>query len=166
MARKAKAPARPAPAAAPGAGDLDVLHPDRSATIAGRQVRVREYGFVEGLKLRPILQPFLDDLHAVVIDAGIPQLDHIVALLGEHADAIAHAVAVAADVEQQWLAGLNQDDGMNMLMLWWGANGPFYVRSVFSRIATDREVARLRAGPTSTPASSPPATDALRTSAE
>jgi len=148
-----------------GQDDLEVLHPNRSATIAGRAVTVREYGFIEGMRLRPQLQPFLDDLHAMMLGDALPGLDQITMSLGAHIDAVSEAVAIAADVELEWLTGLSQDDGMHLLMLWWGANGPFYVRSVRNRIATDRAVEQLRAGRTSTPSSSPPATETPNASA-
>jgi len=146
-------------ATTPPSDDLEVLHPERSATIAGRAVTVREYGFIEGIRLRPLLQPFLDDLHAMMRGDTLPSLDQITMTLGAHIDAVSEAVAIAADVELEWLTGLNQDDGMHLLMLWWIANGPFYVRSVHNRIARDRAVERLRAGRTSTPSSSLPATE-------
>lgn len=145
------------PASAEGADDLQVLHPERSATIAGRAVTVREYGFVEGMRLRPLMQPLLDDLHAAVVSGPFPQLEYFTTLLGTHIDAVTEAVAVAADVEVEWMVGLTQDEGQHLLMLWWTANGPFYIRSVFSRIAADRAVSQ-HAGATSTQSSSAPAT--------
>lgn len=145
------------PASTEGADDLQVLHPDCSAKIAGRAVTVREYGFVEGMRLRPRMQPFLDDLHALVAGGRLPHLEQVTTLLGTHIDAVTEAVAVAADVDMEWLAGLTQDEGQHLLMLWWTANGPFYVRSVFSRIAADRAVSQ-HAGATPTPSLSPQAT--------
>ena len=147
MARKVK-PSATAPAE--GADDLTVLHPDRSATIAGRAVTVREYGFIEGLGLRPVAQAFLDDLHASVAGGTLPELEGILVILGHHHLAIEQLIATAADVEQDWVAHLNQDDGYHLLMLWWAANGPFFVRSVFQRIATERQLAALRDGAKST----------------
>lgn len=133
-----------------GADDLAILHPERSATLAGRAITVREYGFIEGLGLRPVAQPFLDDLHVSVAGGTLPELEGILVILGHHNQAIKQLIAIAADVEAQWVANLNQDDGYHLLMLWWAANGPFFVRSVFQRIATARQLAALRDGPTST----------------
>jgi len=133
-----------------GADDLNVLHPDLPAKIAGRSIVVREYGFIEGLRLRPLLQPFLDDLHAVTVGGGLPELEGIVAIIGKHADAISEAICVATGVELEWLESLSQDDGQHLLMLWWSANGPFYIRSVFQRIVAERAVTTRHAGEAST----------------
>lgn len=149
-----------------GADDLSVLHPDRPVTIAGKAIVVREYGFVEGLRLRPTLQPFLDELHAIAVGGRLPELEEITSMLGSHADAVSHAICVAADIELEWLERLNQDDGQHLLMLWWAANGPFYIRSVFQRIAASRAVASQHAGEISTQPSSAPGTVTLPLSEE
>ena len=68
MARKKQADIV-APASAPaevGADDLEVLHPDRTATIAGRAVTMREYGFIEGLKLAPLYKGIVDDIEQIM----------------------------------------------------------------------------------------------------
>lgn len=155
----AKKVAAKTPAPEQGADDLEILHPNRSATIRGLGITVREFGFIEGLRLRPLLQPFLDDLQAIMAGNRLPSLDQVMCLVGEHTDAITHAVAVSADVDMDWLATLNQDEGELLLMLWWAANGPFYVRSALQRIQAERQLAQQRAGATSTPSSSPPDTE-------
>lgn len=136
-----------------GADDLEVLHPERVGIVAGRPVMVREYGFVEGLRLQPLTEPIVASLQSV-IGNGIPPLEAILAILGEHADAVARLIAIAADVEEDWVGGLNQDDGHQLLMMWWGANGPFWLRLAFLRKA-----AQVCAGAISTPPSSAPATE-------
>ncbi|WP_236233744.1 DUF6631 family protein [Pseudomonas tohonis] len=146
---------------ATGESDLQVLHPEGFLTIDGCQLVVREYGFVEGLRLRPLMQPFLDDLHSLMVGSDVLQLEHVIAILGVHADAVTEAVAISADVDVTWLRSpeRSQTDGMRLLMVWWTVNGPFYVRSVLDRIAADRELERLRAGQTPTPSSYPGGTE-------
>lgn len=149
-----------------GADDLQILHPDRSATIAGRVVNVREYGFVEGLRLRPAIQPLLDDLHAFIGAGSLPEIEEILTMLAAHTDAVMEAVCVAADVEMDWLETLSQDDGHHLLMIWWAVNGPFYIRSVFQRVATQRALANPRAGEISIARSSAPDTETTPASVE
>lgn len=162
----AKRVAKPQKPSEPGADDLQVLHTERSATIAGRVVVVREYGFIEGLGLRPLVQPFLDDLHAQIASGGVPELEQILVILGTHHETIQALVAKAADVEPEWVASLNQDDGYVLLILWWEVNGPFYFRSVLRRVLAEKATAALRAGRTSTPPSPPPGTETPTPSAE
>lgn len=104
MGRKVAKPRAPRDSSAsgqePGADDLEILHPDRTVEIHGRTVTMREYGFVEGLKLRATMQPFLDDLHAMVVnDRGLPPLDRIIDVLASHHSLVVQLIAQAADVE-------------------------------------------------------------------
>lgn len=142
------------PVAAGGADDLNILHPERSVTIAGRSVVMREYGFIEGLKLQPLYQPFVDELHDAVVDTGVPALSQIIGLMARHTDSIEQLIAIAADVEVEWVAGLGDRDGSNLLYLWWAVNAPFFMRRVFDRIAADRAMAHQQGGETSMPSSS------------
>lgn len=162
MARKAAKGAKAgAPESQAGAEDLEIIHPERSAEIAGRVVVVREYGFIEGLRLRGQLQPLLDDL-VVLFDQQRFELDAIEAVLGKHADLVVDLVAIAADVEPAWLSGLSDQDGTHLLHLWWGANGPFFVRRAISQVQAARvatAVAGNSAGATSTPPLSPQGTE-------
>lgn len=153
MAERAKAPSKPKKAistAEAGADDLEVLHPNRPVTMAGREVVVREYGFIEGQRLLPLLKPFLDDIKVLLTGDGPLLIGDIQTFLGCHIDAITEAVAIAADVDQEWMAALNQDDGQTLLMIWWSVNGPFYVRSAHGQIRADQAVAKAAAGLTST----------------
>lgn len=153
-ARKGVIKAPPPPPAA-GADDLQQLHPDLEAVINGRKVVVREYGFVEGLELRPRLQPFLDELYQLAKEDAAPPLDHIVGIIGKHTDLLMPAVAQAAGIELEELRELkNQYEGLALIHKWWIANGPFLWRCVLERILSEAEVARLRAGVTSTSSSS------------
>ncbi len=137
---------------------LEILHPERTATIAGREIVVREYGFVESMRLHDLIQPILADLRTAVEAGGVPTLDTVLGVLAGHSDAIVQLLARAADVEPEWVAGLSSPDGEALLFMWWGANGPFWFGGVVNRIAAERIAARIAArpdGPTSMPPSSP-----------
>ncbi|AFR52194.1 hypothetical protein I5Q65_08090 [Pseudomonas aeruginosa] len=168
MGRKVERKAKPGPAAAQGADDLQILHPEREIEVAGRKLTVREYGFVEGLRLRPMIQPLLDDLYAISQGAVLPDLEQILVVLGQHSDLIPHLMAVAADVDEEWVKGLPHRDGSFLLYVWWLVNGPFFIGAVVDRIQTERaaEEARKAVGQTSMPASSPEDTEPQAPSVE
>ncbi|WP_074919334.1 DUF6631 family protein [Ectopseudomonas toyotomiensis] len=144
-----------------GANDLEVLHPNRSATIAEREVVVREYGFVEGMQMLAMLEPLLVDLQDMMANTKPLDFHSSSTLFAKHMEIITYAIAVSADVEVEWLGQLNQEDGYHLLMLWWGVNGPFYIRTVRDRVIVERaaaqSAAKAGAGQTSTPPSSPQA---------
>ncbi|HBO4355100.1 TPA: hypothetical protein L4U31_002858 [Pseudomonas aeruginosa] len=156
----------PAVPGTPGEDDLQVLHPDITVTVAGQSLVVREYGFVEGLQLRPRVQPLLDDLYALLKGEAL-ELEQIVVVLGKHAELTIQLVAQAANVDVGFVQSLNQVDGQRLLMAWWTANGPFYVRGQAERVQVEAAVekARLHAGATSTQPSSQEDTEASSSSA-
>ena len=129
-----------------GADDLEVLHPERPLTIAGRDITVREYGFVEGLRLLPIAEPIIAGLQGD-LERGAPTFESIMGILAQHADVAVRLLAVACDVDAEWIETLSQDEGHLLLMAWWSVNGPFYLRTAATRAAV-----AARAGATSMPA--------------
>lgn len=161
MAKKTRAPKTASAEAAAGADDLQVMHPNLTAIIGGRAITMREYGFIEGLALRPVVQPLLDSLHDRLLVDGEASLEEITLILGRHADIIQQLVAQAADVQPEWVAALKQNEGHNLLMLWWTANGPFYVSCVYNRIMAAAVEKQARAGQMSMQSSSPATTETL-----
>lgn len=161
MGKKVDRPVKPAPVEKAGAEDLQVLHPERTLQIAGREITIREYGFVEGLGLRPLIQPFLEDLYSLVnVDKVVPPLEDILGVLGKHSELVAKLMATAADVDLEWVHQLPSREGNTLLYVWWIVNGPFFVGAVVDRIRAEVAAAKQRkalAGPTSTPPSSPEA---------
>lgn len=149
--------------AAEGADDLPILHPDLEAKLNGRIVIVREYGFVEGLKVRQQLKRFLDGLYELTKLGNLPPLDEVFGLIVENIDNVLEAVAQSADIDVQELKDLkDQAEGDVLLLKWWTANGPFFNRLAVQRVLAERiaaaEAEKRRAGQTSTPASSAPDT--------
>lgn len=151
MARKV---AKPAPE--PGADDLEILHPEREVIIVGRQLVVREYGFVEGLRLMPLAEPLIEALRTHLEDGQPWGVEAVHAMLGRHAEAVVRLMAVAADVEPEWIDSLDQNAGTELMFWWWTVNGPFYMRCAVDRAKAALAVKAQRAGRTSTPPSLPP----------
>jgi hypothetical protein len=167
MAKKlpaGKAAPRKAAPATEGADDLAIIHPDVTETIAGRRITVREYGFIEGLRVRAFMRPFTADLAAVFAAGGEALVEDVLDLLGDHIDVVQQAIAqsiatpgeLASDEDLAWVRGLDDADGDLLVNLWWGVCGLFFVRQVVRRTA-ERARRAAFAGATSTAPSSAPA---------
>jgi len=143
--------------------DLEILHPDAEITVAGRQLTVREYGFIEGLKLRGKMQPFLESLRSLTATPAVTPIDRILDILAEHQAAVTELVAVSAGVEPEWIESLNDQDGSALVFTWWAVNSPFFVRQLQNRMINELlkplpAAVPMSAGVTSTPPSSPTGT--------
>lgn len=148
----------------PGANDLEILHPERTATIAGRKITMREYGFVEGLKVRALTKPLIDALHKFVADGSVPSAEEVQVILAEHADTVVVLMAKAADVDTEWVASLNQYEGDDLMAMWWGCNGPFFMRKAIDRLKQEKLSQLVRAGQMPMQNSSPMATSQTESS--
>lgn len=168
MARKVAKPVE-APAPETGADDLAVLHPDATEIIGDRTVTIRAYRFVPGMRVRAKSPQLVRDLQAQ-IESGTALTEEITDVLAAHEalvrelmlDAIEGADQEPARAEwAAWIAGLDDTDGELLLLMWWGVCGPFFLKTIVRRWQQARQLqedlAALSAGPTPTPASSPPA---------
>lgn len=120
--------------------DLQVLHPDQLVIIAGREVTVREYRFVEGLRLQPLYADFVNDIFERLDNGEQPEIHHVIELLGRYEQQLIELIAAAADVEIDWIKGLPDSEGMHLMYAWWTANVAFFMRRVHSRIAAKRAI--------------------------
>ena len=125
-----KAPAAQAAGADVGAtDDLDILHPDRPLKIAGRDITVREYGFVEGQRLAPLLQPFQADLYTLITQGSTPPgYEQVAAVITKHQERVLQLVAASASVEQEWIESLSDLEGELLYVTWWVVNAGFFIR--------------------------------------
>lgn len=154
----APSPAASSPSDAAAAKELEILHPDRDVTIAGRAITMREYGFVEGLQMRAIAKPFLDELYALVAPNGkAPSFEQVEEMLAVHAECVLELIVRAANVEREWIESLSDEEGYFLMQTWWMVNSGFFIRRVVQRLATERAAARMsQAGRASTTRSSGP----------
>lgn len=151
-----------------GADDLEVLHPEREFELDGRKIVMREYGFVEGLRLAAQAAPVVQDLASLANNRddaeGLRSFANLESVFARHEDALLALVAQACDQPVAWVRDLDDENGRSLLLAWWAVNGPFFVRRVITELQM-RLAAVPSAGDASTPASSAPATAARNGSA-
>lgn len=172
MAKRAP-PARKTPAAKAqreSTPDLAILHPEQAITLRDRTVVVREYGYIEGLRLQAGVRLFLAALYAKFDNAGAPPsgfevrelfADHSITVQwliaqaitpypesNDALEAFAHEIAANAT----WVAKLNDIEGDALLTVWWGVNAGFFTR----RLREMRMAAIHAASQSPTPGSTPP----------
>ena len=149
-------PAAPASDATATADDLAILQPDRTLTLGGRAITLREYGFFEGLDVADRAAAFIADL-ILASDDGALRYAHVRRLFGRHRAVIPAIAAQAGDVEVAWLEALPPDDLELYLATWFAVNAAFFVREVLAELRETqlREAQRLAAGASAGAISSP-----------
>jgi hypothetical protein len=151
-----KLPAASTSDATATADDLAILHPDRTLTLGGRAITLREYGFFEGLDVADRAAAFIADL-ILASDDGALRYAHVRRLFGRHRAVIPAIAAQAGDVEVAWLEALPPDDLELYLATWFAVNAAFFVREVLAELRETqlREAQRLAAGASAGAISSP-----------
>lgn len=145
--------------------DLEILHPERQLEIQGELIEVREYGFIEGMRLRRSMTPFLNALFEMMISGEELTVDDVFIALGDNAEILPGLIAPVCAKSAEWINSLSSADGELLTMAWWGANSSFFMRQLQARqlaetIKLSRDAAaKLRsAGLMSTQPSSHPGT--------
>ena len=144
------------------ANDLDVLYPERVAVIAGRQVTMREYSFVESLQHAAPIAGLTDAMVGVALAGNFHDLDSLRNAFGSQWASVIDLIALACDQPASWVSSLGAQDGEQLFLLWWSVNADFFLRRVL--LGVQLRKVREAGGPTFTPPSSPldtaPATSA------
>ena len=171
---------KPAPQGAGSVnGGTDMLHPDRSVEIAGKAVRIREYGHVEGMEIESIATTFFADLYALAPrDGAAPRFEGILDVMvrnwpattwmkaraisppppfPDDGSAALQAFADEVKANERWIRSLSNADGDNLQALWWMVNAGFFTRRLLQRAQI--AAASPSPGPASTTPSSVPDSD-------
>lgn len=119
------------------AEQLAQLHPDRSLTLGGRALTLREYGFFEGLDVADRAGAFIDDLIAMSEDGRL-RYAQVRRLFGRHRTVVPMIAAQAADVDVAWLEALADDELELYMATWFAVNAAFFVREVLAELRERR----------------------------
>lgn len=137
-----------------GEDDLAILFPERQAPVAGVTVTMREFRWVEGLRLQALIGPIVTKLCELAEQDHLMESASLEALFAEHATALPLLIATACDQPVEWVESLSDEDGRKLRLLWWTVNVPFFVTRVSERLIA-HQLNQLD-GSTSSPSSSVP----------
>lgn len=138
-----------------GRDDLAILYPEREAEIAGEKIVMREYGFLEGIRLAPHVQPLVDAIANVMAPGHELGMTMLRQAFAQNEDHVVALMAAACDRDPAWVRGLSDAAGDDLLTLWYAVNSAFFVRRVVKEVAVRRSAAAALAGRLSTQPSSP-----------
>gem|GEM_PF-1690772 len=124
----------PRPPAGEGAGeragdDLAILFPERQLTVGGKTLTIREYSFKESLQLNDQLQPLITAISGLIEGEAMPELSTVISVFAKQHERLIELVAVAAGCDVAFVENLPQQEGQQLLLLWWNINAPFLIGS-------------------------------------
>lgn len=138
-----------------GESDLAILHPDCDVVIAGKKITVREYRFLESLRLQSAIAPLAARMAEITQPGESLAVEDVNAALADYPELIAQLIATSCDQSPEWVGSLRASDGDALFGAWWKVNSGFFIRCVVQRVVL---VSKASAGSMSTLSSSPPDT--------
>jgi hypothetical protein len=117
-----------------GEKDLAILYPERTATIAGRVVVMRELNFVESLRHGAHVASLAEAMSDIALENQLHDLESLRAVLADHHEQVLDLIAVSSDQDSDWVRGLDAREGENLLLLWWAVHADFFLRRVLTRV--------------------------------
>ena len=142
--------------------EIEVLFPERTLTIGAEPVVLREFSFLEGMRLNSVAAPLIAELAPLFEAGGTASLTALIGVLCRHPEIVCELIAVAIDRSPDWLQrqALSDREGQFLLHQFWQVNRDFFI----ARLGLLRAEQMLQPARNSTPngsgAASPPNHDA------
>src|SRR5690606_292908 len=107
--------------------DLDIVMPDATVHVGGRDVTVRELRFAESLEATPIARPIIEAVRAPVESRGeeLPEIA-LMEALAEHAAARGRLTGLCRGEPVGRTRELSAEHGMRLQLAVWGRNRGFF----------------------------------------
>ncbi|MFW6077413.1 MAG: DUF6631 family protein [Hyphomicrobiales bacterium] len=113
--------------------DAEVLFPERTLTVDGEAVTVREFSFLEEMRLAAMAEPLLERLRELSFDdeQSLTSRDLERAFV-EHEAVFVELLAVAVDKPADWVRGLTRKNGQALMTTFWSVNHAFFTERMIT----------------------------------
>ena len=109
--------------------EAQLLFNERQLTIGDRDVTVREFAFLEGLRAQVLARPMLKDLR-IHFESGDADPEDIALLMEGHAEEWLEICALASGEPAEWIAKLPSSQGEQLSLAVWEVCSDFFMRSL------------------------------------
>lgn len=115
----------------------DILFPERTLTLNGEKVEVREFTFREEMQAIMVAEEIIADLANLYKSEKEPSFQKIEKLFATHEAAFFELVSLSTGKSVEWLQALPGREGHVLLMTFWSVNSHFFIqRVVMETLAT------------------------------
>jgi hypothetical protein len=99
------------------ANDLEILYPERSVLVGGRLIKVREYSFLEGMRLAAAFSAQVQELKAALAGEAAGN---------DHSPAIIHLLTLATGEDVMAVGGCSDAEYGALVRTWLEVNGHLF----------------------------------------
>ena len=132
--------------------DVTIRDPDSGASVT---LTVREFRFMEGLRLTARVRPLIEAIGGATGEGGDVAVAAIADAITEHAVIWVDTIAQATGRDAEWIGRLAERDGQALSAAQWKANKDFFCRRIIEEMRRRREAGRSPSPTSSTPSSGP-----------
>jgi len=109
--------------------EAQLLFNERQLTIGDRDVTVREFNYLDGLRVKVLIRPMLKDLR-IHFENGNSDPEDIMLLMESHAEEWVEVCALAAGQPADWIASLPSSQGEALSLAVWEVCSDFFTQSL------------------------------------
>lgn len=106
--------------------DADVLFPNIEVKIKNEVITVKEFSFIQGMKINAIAQPMIKDLSSFFTDENA-DFSAMSSVFDAHAELLIHLMSISSTMPVEWFETLTDSEGQSLLMTFWSVNKSFFI---------------------------------------
>ncbi len=111
------------------ADNLGILFPDIKATVAGKEITMRELRFGEQLQYHQLMQPIATHFDNYNLEGNIDDsANNVLDILKLEYQNVIQLIAISCRQSIEWIKSVPAAEGEELMLLWWATNSRFFIR--------------------------------------
>jgi hypothetical protein len=125
--------------------EAEILFPDADIVIGGETITVREFGFIEAMKVEPIAWPIIEALADIGTDWESVDFRQVMVVFADNTEAFVQLIAASTGKSREWVTKLNDRDGSAIANTFWRVNQGFFVRRLLALLVPKLKAKKAKA---------------------
>ncbi len=109
------------------ANEAEILFPEMSVVINDEPVVVKEFSFIQGMKVNAMAKPFIKGLSVFFSDGEDVDFSAMSVVFDSHVSTLIELMAISTGKPVEWFETLSDTDGQSLLMAFWSVNRNFFI---------------------------------------
>ena len=108
--------------------EAEILFSEQQLEIKGEKLTVREFSFIEGLRINQMVRPFIKSMrHVFTEEDKDSDFSSMSAAFSDHMDVLIELMSISTGKPVEWFSTLTDTEGQTLLMAFWSVNKAFFI---------------------------------------
>ena len=121
--------------------DAEILFPNAEITVKGETITVKEFSFIQGMKINAMARPMINDLGHFFSDEDA-DFSSMSVVFDNHAELLIHLMSVSTEKPIEWFETLSDSEGQSLLMTFWSVNKSFFINRLLLKSMETQQQAK------------------------